>query len=652
MQAYLTSPLSRPKNRAYFLEELHKQMAENNLASPESLILDGNIHRYSADHKQHEKDEWYVAYEYISTQGNYHLVGIYGSWSTSSKHIYKSYDTQLSHTTYEHQELAEQVEKKSQEIEDYLQQEHNTTAQKAEQLWQASAPVAPSDDYGAYLKAKGVPPITTKFGLNTNGYPSLIIDFRNTSGTLRTLHYISYNSHTQQSYKSFLKGGEKKGNFHTIGIVHDGDDITIAEGYATGISIYLATQKPVIVAGDIGNIQNVIEQLQKQYPTSTITIAGELGSSEKGLKIATILGTKLAFPQFPEQKQQSVKGKRYTDFNDLHTVAGLEEVKHQLARAQKPPLYQNNHSRTTRFFQFINKRPLHFLLQDAPEVPRLVNRLDEQRNISPFIRKGIVGQVVGAGGIGKTHWLTQLALALVTGTPFLGKYPIEKPGYVLLVLGENSDEDIHRLLRKTFTSLSPLRQQESQVLNACGHLAGNRLATLSVTGANASFITTQGEPSPFFTDLLSKLKEEEPEEGWSCIIFDPISRFLGSDAENDNAAATRFISLLERITLELQGKPTVLFGHHMSKSGLSNTNTDQTAARGSSAITDGVRLQINLERIEKDDKDEKYERKRIRMRVVKSNHTATLPAIILIKDSNGCLSVEEEETDSPDTITF
>ena len=102
-----------------------------------------------------------------------------------------------------------------------------------------------------------------------------------------------------------------------------------------------------------------------------------------------------------------------------------------------------------------------------------------------------------------------------------------------------------------------------------------------------------------------------------------MDRFLGAEAETDNAAATQFISLLERITLELKGKPTVLFGHHMNKSGVSGTNTDQAAARGSSALTDGVRFQINLEKALKESApkaDKIYKKDKITMRLLTYSH--------------------------------
>lgn len=285
--------------------------------------------------------------------------------------------------------------------------------------------------------------------------------------------------------------------------------------------------------------------------------------------------------------------------------------------------------------KFIQDRVVNFLMEEAPEMPRLIN-CKEGSLIKPFIRKGIVAMLVGSGGVGKTHALVQLAISLTTGIPWLGKYPVETTGYVFIAMGENSEEDIHRLLRKIVKEL--LSKENPLFDKDLIAEASEKLAIASFNGKDSSFLY-KGSSTQFYDLLLHELQEKEPKEGWSCIILDPISRFLGADAEIDNASATRFIALLERLTLELKGHPTVLFGHHMNKNAGASKNTDQAAARGSSAITDGVRWQANLERVRKTciSDEEEYELDQITLRTVKSNFTAILPPQRLIKDENGIL---------------
>lgn len=330
----------------------------------------------------------------------------------------------------------------------------------------------------------------------------------------------------------------------------------------------------------------------------------------------------------PEQKtlflefiQEKEKLKRA-----LQWAEGMEKA----LSSQKPDSFH---------LKFISEQTVNFLLEEAPKMPRLINQI-EGSCVKAFIRKGIVGMLVGSGGVGKTHALAQLAISITTGIPWLGKYPVEKTGYVFMGMGENSEEDIHRLLRKT---VKKLFKEQTSFLNKNPLVeASKRLSVASFNGLDSSFIC-KGRPTQAYELLLWELKEKEPEDGWSCIILDPISRFLGADAETDNASATRFIALLEKLTLELEGRPTVLFGHHMSKNAQAARNTDQGAARGSSAITDGVRWQANLEKVRKmlNSEEEEYELDQIILRGVKSNFTAISPYLKLKKDEDGILFAQD-----------
>ncbi|QZA59460.1 AAA family ATPase [Candidatus Rhabdochlamydia porcellionis] len=323
----------------------------------------------------------------------------------------------------------------------------------------------------------------------------------------------------------------------------------------------------------------------------------------------------------------------------LELIQEREKLKKALEWAEAMEKTLSSQKSVSFQMKFISEQPVNFLLEEAPKMPRLINYIEDSYT-KAFIRKGIVGMLVGSGGVGKTHALAQLAISITTGIPWLGKYPVEKTGCVFMGMGENSEEDIHRMLRKIVKKL--FREQTSFFDKNPLLEASKRLAVASFNGADSSFIY-KGKPTQSYELLLQELKEKEPKEGWSCIILDPISRFLGADAEIDNASATRFIALLEKITLELEGHPTVLFGHHMSKNAQAARNTDQGAARGSSAITDGVRWQANLEKIRKtlNSEEEEYELDQIILRSVKSNFTAILPSLRLKKDKDGILFVQD-----------
>lgn len=268
----------------------------------------------------------------------------------------------------------------------------------------------------------------------------------------------------------------------------------------------------------------------------------------------------------------------------------------------------------------------NFLLETPLKKPMILECSDDDGNPIGFLPKGIVGILVGAGGVGKTHFLAQLALSIATGTPFLNKFTTTQwcgeggIGNVFLGLGENQYEDIHRILHKSSKSL----KGNPELLRE----ASDRIAVFSFCGQQASFIEDK-QPSRYFRNFKRKLLEATPPGGWTLIILDPVSRLLGADAETDNAAATQFIALMEELSLELPGNPTVLFVHHVNKASFTQgTGQEQSAARGASAITDGARWQVNLI---------KGADAKVVLKMTKSNFTNIFPEQTLSKDEEGCL---------------
>jgi hypothetical protein len=71
------------------------------------------------------------------------------------------------------------------------------------------------------------------------------------------------------------------------------------------------------------------------------------------------------------------------------------------------------------------------------------NRHPKRRGVLPL---GKVGQFIAAGGIGKTTTGAQLAVAVATGTPWLGCLEVDSPGRVLFVVGEEDVEECQRKL--------------------------------------------------------------------------------------------------------------------------------------------------------------------------------------------------------------
>lgn len=268
---------------------------------------------------------------------------------------------------------------------------------------------------------------------------------------------------------------------------------------------------------------------------------------------------------------------------------------------------------------------------------------DEQGAKQGFMPKGNVCMLVGMGGIGKSHWISQLSVSLATETLFLDMLSptYHSHGSIFLGLAENDIEDIRRLLFKASKYVRNVADHKKELTKVAVDSLEQYLFPFSFQGHQCQFIK-DGEPSPYFYQLKQRLISCAPQIGWSLIILDPISRFLSSEAESDNASATAFIALMEQLAIDLPGNPTILFCHHMNKGAISGNASGQEASRGSSALTDGVRLQINLRRPTEEEKKKivadpsnNNPDEIIIMTMSKSNFTAILKDVHLQKENDG-----------------
>jgi len=232
---------------------------------------------------------------------------------------------------------------------------------------------------------------------------------------------------------------------------------------------------------------------------------------------------------------------------------------------------------------------LHWLDGKPPSRRWLLQRdaepQEDTRVPRGFLPLGKVGMIAAAGGAGKTMALVQLAVSVATGRPWLGHYtvPPESRGRVLLALGEEDAEEVQRRLYAIRTGLE-LNPQEVADLK-------RNLMVLPLAGKPVQLIAAAGkdgkpEETPFLGELRRRLSTAGVD--WKLLVLDPLSRWAGPETETDNFAATRFVSIIESLA-QVPGGPTVLLAHHTTKAARKEGSGDATAARGASALTDGVR---------------------------------------------------------------
>lgn len=143
--------------------------------------------------------------------------------------------------------------------------------------------------------------------------------------------------------KLFNKGFIKGGCAVRLGDAPAGQIILICEGYATGLTLRMATQQAltVYVALDAGNLLHVVPLVRDLHPECRLLIcadddyrtrdhAGVLtnpGRTAARKAARSVASCDFLYPVFPLVG----RGPKDTDFNDLHKLAGLPAVTHQLA---------------------------------------------------------------------------------------------------------------------------------------------------------------------------------------------------------------------------------------------------------------------------------------------------------------------------------
>ena len=131
-----------------------------------------------------------------------------------------------------------------------------------------------------------------------------------------------------QGNKCYLAGGQKNGAFHRI----TGDElVAVCEGYATGLSVHLATGATVYCAMDANNLLAVARMVRGMddplQPCRVILCADNDANTEgnpgktKAEQAAAAIGARVALPPLPG------------DWNDYHQAHGLTATKEAIMGA-------------------------------------------------------------------------------------------------------------------------------------------------------------------------------------------------------------------------------------------------------------------------------------------------------------------------------
>jgi len=277
------------------------------LQPPSEIIADGKLHRFSSNGKRGDDAGWYVLH------GDGIPAGGFGDWRTGISQSWRA-DIGRALTPAEEAAHEAKVESTRRTREAEESRIRVAAAAMAAAIWKAAQSV-PEDH--PYLNRKGI----KAHGARLHD-GALIIPLRDGS----VLH--SLQSINGDGKKRFLPGGRVAGCYFAIGNPTGATTLCIAEGFATGATIFEATGYPVAVAFNAGNLESVSRALRAKFPDVVLILCADddaLTEGNPGLTKATAaalaVGGKLAVPDFGADRPDGA-----SDFNDLAVLHGAEAV--------------------------------------------------------------------------------------------------------------------------------------------------------------------------------------------------------------------------------------------------------------------------------------------------------------------------------------
>jgi putative DNA primase/helicase len=308
---------------ARVLDQFRAALRARDIVPPEPIVADGRLHRCRAAGRHGRGDAAYLL----------HLDGIPAggleNWRDGIG--WQTWRCELSRalTDAERHALHERIQAARAERDRDTAARQAAARATAARLWAAAAP-APAG-YPA-LARKEVQP----FGLRVwRGV--LLVPVRDLAGGLHSLQLIG-----ADGSKRFLRGGRVQGLGCWIGPPPGANDtnspILIAEGFATAASLHEATDQPVGVAFNAGNLEPLACAVRDRWRSAPIIVCADddhLTAGNPGLTharaAARAVAGRLAVPDFGDTRPPDA-----TDFNDLHRLRGVSAVLTSLANAAPP----------------------------------------------------------------------------------------------------------------------------------------------------------------------------------------------------------------------------------------------------------------------------------------------------------------------------
>ena len=545
--------------------QLENFIAKQSLPIPRDLNLDGKIHRFGEGQKGREP-HWY-----IGTRDNGKISLTIGS--------HKNEESKISF--------------------------HSKGSFATKSFWKKGASLlerwesCENKESFPYLKKKG---ISGLFGARVNYFGDLVVPmYSSLDGALTGLQTI-----TENGKKLFVPGSRKKNAYFEIpGTKQNDQFLFVAEGFATAITVHMATGSRVICAFDCGNLPLIVENFAEKYPNLQIVVAGDddrFGGVNSGRLAAKSVAkiSSAIFPVFSSDEGNP------TDWNDLHVRESLDEVKKQieatLDKAENGTLNElksKEASPEDDTLEMLSGKEHEGLVKKAP-CKNLRKRglntdtgTDIEKRTPPrkdlFVLPGLpighVGLLCSPGGAGKSGLSLLLANQIACGgkKDFIGLGE-QIPGSVVLL----SLED-------------PLYIYNSRQLEIRKDLSADEYLAFDKNLHFMDATDMQNQMSAdFVIESIKELFEKKPESApLRLVIIDHLSYWSNQDL-NDGGQCTNIVKDLYDIADSLNCAVLVL--HHTNRNALIKGKDRQTGSvniGGSYKLHSLTRWVAVLEHVEK-----------------------------------------------------
>ncbi|MBX8475389.1 toprim domain-containing protein [Pseudomonas cichorii] len=321
------------------LDEVLGQFADYGL-EPDQPLVYGKLSRCkTSQDKGKEKNGWYVVHEHVTEKNETLIFGSFGDWRSGETQKIKVKAGRMS--AEEREVMRARQENAKQRAAEIAANAARRAAKRAEGMFNRM----PEKGRSAYLDRKQIVGFGVRYAPRSGAFLVPMSNARNQIVGLQVIYpEIQEDTGRDKSYWPY--GMSKEGAFHLIGPRPEpGDPVLVCEGYATGVSLHMATSATVAIAFDAGNLVSVSKIMRDRFPGRPLIVCrdddwktkrpnGELWNpgAEKGNNAALIVGGQVVAPIFSGERHD-----KWTDFNDLHCAEGLDAVRRQVLALIKPP---------------------------------------------------------------------------------------------------------------------------------------------------------------------------------------------------------------------------------------------------------------------------------------------------------------------------